>query len=277
MPNNFLDLHILDYCQLQCRHCYLNKGNTIMPLDMVKAVCSDFLETKFPLPESTIILSGGDPLLHPDFSEICKLIRELNGRVVLSTNGILISKVIDTFQCSDSVQVSVDGDRQTHDSIRGDGSYDCAVRALHLLQERHIPHSISFTVNQENHHSVDHVINLCSETGSYLFNFNFFQPIQNNNLEPIPYSQWIQLRRDVSKKLESFHILMPEICLLTGCIAGILGVSILPDGTIWDCSRNQKILGKYPQKIREVLFWDKIRDKTSRDQFQTCCKRLHHE
>jgi|GEM_PF-3871397 MoaA/NifB/PqqE/SkfB family radical SAM enzyme len=27
MPVNFLDLHIVDFCQLSCRHCYLNKGS----------------------------------------------------------------------------------------------------------------------------------------------------------------------------------------------------------------------------------------------------------
>jgi MoaA/NifB/PqqE/SkfB family radical SAM enzyme len=248
-----------------------------MPLDMVKNICTDFLNTEFPLPHSTIILSGGDPLLHPNFSDICRIVRELNGRVVLSTNGILIPTVIDEFQRSDSVQVSIDGDASTNDSIRGAGSYNCAVQALQLLQERHIPHSISFTVNQENQHCIEHVINLCSETGSYLFNFNFFQPVQNKNLDPIPYSQWIKHRQDVSRKLKKLHILMPDTCLKTGCIAGILGISILPDGTIWDCSRHQQILGKFPQKIRDVLFWNEIRDKTSRDQFQTCCRRSSHE
>lgn len=57
---NFLDLHIVDYCQLNCRHCYLSQGNSFMPIDLLKNVCIDFLQTNFPLTESTIILSGGN-------------------------------------------------------------------------------------------------------------------------------------------------------------------------------------------------------------------------
>lgn len=47
MPSNFLDLHIVDVCQLNCRHCYLNKSNRIMPLDMFKAICEDFPSNRF--------------------------------------------------------------------------------------------------------------------------------------------------------------------------------------------------------------------------------------
>ena len=63
MPQNFLDLHIVDFCQLDCKHCYLNKGNRVMPSDMLRAICEDFLKTDFPLPRSDLI-SGGEPLLH---------------------------------------------------------------------------------------------------------------------------------------------------------------------------------------------------------------------
>ncbi|MBA7514210.1 hypothetical protein ES705_06235 [subsurface metagenome] len=61
MPQNFLDLHIVDFCQLNCKHCYLNEGNSVMPLDMIRLICTDFLQTAFPLPQSAIIFSGGDP------------------------------------------------------------------------------------------------------------------------------------------------------------------------------------------------------------------------
>ena len=69
MPQNFLDLHIVDFCQLDCKHCYLNKGNRVMPLDMLRTICEDFLSTNFTQPRSDIILSGGEPLLHPKFVE----------------------------------------------------------------------------------------------------------------------------------------------------------------------------------------------------------------
>ena len=274
MPENFLDLHIVDYCQLNCKHCYLNKGNRVMPLDMLRAICEDFLQTDFPLPQSSLILSGGDPLLHSNFVEACDIVRKLNGHIRLSTNGILIPKYIHTFHKNDGIQVSVDGDRKAHDFIRGKGSYEKAVKALNLLDEYGIRHSISFTICKANKHCVDHIIDLCIETGACTHNFNIYQPIRKGELKPLRYTEWIKLKRNVENRTEKAGIYLPEGCIEGGCIARILGLSVLPDGTYWDCSRNQKIIGKYPQPIREILLWDNIKKQMPVNPFETCCRNL---
>ena len=274
MPANFLDLHIVDFCQLDCKHCYLNKGIKVMPLDMLEFICEDFLKTALSLPQSELTLSGGEPLLHPDFMEASKIIRKLNGHITMSTNGILIPKYIHTFKKNDGIQISVDGDRKAHDFIRGKGSYEQAVRALKLLDEHGIRHTLSFTVNQANEHCIDHIVDLCIETGTRTLNCNIYQPIRNNTLEPIRYMEWIETRKYLEKRAEKEGIHIPSSCIEGGCIARILGLSVLPDGTYWDCSRNQKVIGRYPQPIREVLLWDEIKQHKSINPFETCCRHL---
>lgn len=277
MPANFLDLHIVDFCQLECKHCYLNKESNYMPLDMVEAICKDFLLTNFPLQKSNIILSGGDPLLHPNFEDVYAIVRKLNGSISLSTNGILIPRYISTFRKNDGIQVSVDGNEKIHDFIRGKGNYEDVVKALKLLDEYGIRHSIGFTINQLNKHCVDHIIDLCIETGSSTLNCNIFQPINNSVLQPITFKEWLRIREYASRRTKKEGIHLPEVCIEKGCCAGILGLSVLTDGTYWDCSRNQKVLGKFPQKISDVLFWDNIKNVKPRDQFETCCRSLIYE
>lgn len=77
-----------------------------MPLDMLRAICTDFLKTAFPLPQRAIILSGGEPLLHPNFVEPCNIVRKLNGHVTMSTTGILIPKYVHTFQKNDVIHMN---------------------------------------------------------------------------------------------------------------------------------------------------------------------------
>lgn len=247
-----------------------------MPLDMLRAICEDFLKTGFPLSQSRIILSGGDPLLHPGFVGVCGTVRKLNGRVTLSTNGILIPKYIHTFHKNDGIQVSVDGNEEVHDYIRGEGSYQKAVKALHLLDENGINHGVGFTLNRLNLKCVDHVIDLCIDTGSRTLNLNLYQPLYNH-LEAVTFKKWLEIRGYAIKRAEKEGIYIPTSCIEKGCIAGVLGISVLPDGTYWDCSRNQMIIGNYPQKIEEALFWENIVDEKPRDQFETCCRRLRYE
>ncbi len=168
----------------------------------------------------------------------------------------------------------MDGDEKAHDFIRGKGSYKKAVKALKLLDEYGIRHTLSFTINHANRHCIDHIIDLCVETGAHTLNFNIYQPIRNNALKPIRYTEWIELRKYVKKRLEKEGIYLPEGCIVGGCIARILGLSVLPDGTYWDCSRNQKVIGTYPQPIREVLLRDNLENQTPRNPFETCCRNL---
>ncbi|HHE40620.1 MAG TPA: radical SAM protein [Candidatus Cloacimonetes bacterium] len=273
-PKNFLDLHIVDFCQLDCKHCYLNKRNNAMPLNMIISVCTDFLQTKFPLQSSGIILSGGEPLLHPSFIKVCDIMRKLDGSIRMSTNGILMPAFIHIFKRRDNIQVSVDGDQKAHDFIRGKGTYEKAIVSLKLLDRYKIGHSIAFTINQANEHCIDHIIDICIETGTRTLNCNIYQPIRNNALEPIRYMEWMEIRKYLEKRAEKEGIHIPSSCIEGGCIARILGLSVLPDGTYWDCSRNQKVIGRYPQPIREVLLWDHIKEYKSVNPFDTCCRNL---
>ncbi|MDD1729244.1 MAG: hypothetical protein LUQ50_09245 [Methanospirillum sp.] len=246
-------------------------------MEMVYAICRDFMSTDLPTLHRRIILNGGDAPLHPDFPEICKCIREISGSVVFSSNGILIKDVIHLLRTSDAIQISIDGDQDTHDCIRGTGNYDVAVEALHLLNEHQIPHSLSFTIHRENLYCLDHIMDLAIQTKSALLNINCYSPVIACGLEPISYNDWIRLKKKARIHLARYGISVPIGCTETGCIGGILGVSILPDGTYWDCSRNQKVIGRYPQKIGDVLDLGKIADGSCKNQFETCLRRIKNE
>ena len=97
MVENFLALHVTSNCQLHCEHCYFRNYTTAsikIPLETIRNLCVDFLGTDFPLNKYSIILSGGEPLLYSKFEQLCDLVREFQGHVRLSTNGILIPKYI---------------------------------------------------------------------------------------------------------------------------------------------------------------------------------------
>ncbi len=269
----FFDIHLVDYCQLNCKHCYLTKRSNTMPLSMFKRICEDFLSIQHPIKDIDIVLSGGEPLLHPEFPKIVEHLRSIMQPVRLSSNGLLIPKYISLFerQDGDGIQISVDGDQHTHDFIRGEGTYDRAINALYLLYEKSIPHSITFVLCKENSHCIGSLIKVCRQTGTKNLNIVQFNPFANTGLTQVTFDKWINLRERARKEAPDLHI--PPICAEYGCIGGILGISVLPDGTYWDCSQNQQVIGKFPTPIHSCLFWDYIRNTRSRDQFKTCkCK-----
>ena len=85
-------------------------------------------------------LTGGEPLIHPDFQKICRLI--LNGypdtMLVILTNGILIPALLDFFNTLPCdrlfLQVSLDGLEQTNDRLRGTGAFAQTTAGLAALK-----------------------------------------------------------------------------------------------------------------------------------------------
>ena len=266
MVENWLNLHVTSSCQLKCKHCYFKRYDGErgeVPLNIVKRICEDFLATDFPLDGYTIILGGGEPLLYSRFEDLCNLIRGFQNRIVLSTNGILVPRYIEVFEKCDGIQVSIDGNREIHDRIRGEGSYNRAIKALECLQEHGIRRSIGFTLTRENIHCVDHVIDLCKKFDCTMLNISLFQPFGYSE-NAVSFTKWLEVKEYASK-----YVVTPTTCVETGCVAGVCGVAVTPDLRYWDCPRNQKVLGKFPKPIREVL-----RKGESGNPFDSCCRYL---
>ena len=88
---------LTQHCNQQCPYCFAsyNSDNANISFDnFVKAV--DFIKKT---PNAKIGLLGGEPLLHPQFKEMCAYLcsdAQVNN-VVLYTNGILLHKFLDCF------------------------------------------------------------------------------------------------------------------------------------------------------------------------------------
>lgn len=86
-----------------------------------------------------ITVSGGEPMLHPDFLEISKRMRErFQGELVLSTNGTLITEEIakEIVKYYDKFEISLDGAcAQETDSIRGKGVFEKVMKAVSILKK----------------------------------------------------------------------------------------------------------------------------------------------
>ena len=101
-----------------------------------------------------LILSGGEPLLHPDIFAISRRAKAMGFYVALSTNGTLITRE-NIHQIADInyqyVGVSLDGMQETHDKFRQKkGSFDASIKGIQLCREKGIKAGIRFTLTRDN-------------------------------------------------------------------------------------------------------------------------------
>ena len=67
-----------------------------------------------------VLLTGGEPLMHPNLWALCVALKGLPARITLLSTGLLLSRhAPDITRHCDEVIVSLDGSREVHDRIRG--------------------------------------------------------------------------------------------------------------------------------------------------------------
>lgn len=142
---------ITERCNLACSHCIRDSSpyrNETAETSMIKNALAQIAQTH---PESLVLLSGGEPTLHRHFQELLDFGLKLGLTIKINTNGVtsffnenMVRGL--ALQPRLSVQISLDGDEAMHDSIRGSGSFQKAMRTLGRLVKHGIHCSVSTTI-----------------------------------------------------------------------------------------------------------------------------------
>lgn len=166
----FIAWQINTECNLGCLHCCEEAGHS-MSDEMDKDEVFNFLRQIVELKIPYVALSGGEPLLHPLFFEICEFLKSSNISLKVETNGEFIdyeiAKRIARLRFR-SVQISLDGaNSSTHERLRLAGDWNKAVAACRFLVKEDVNTEIVFVPTRFNIHEVGELIDLAYSLGAY--------------------------------------------------------------------------------------------------------------
>ncbi|MDP6543326.1 MAG: radical SAM protein [Phycisphaerae bacterium] len=155
---------ITDTCNLRCPTClYLLEDEdkftpSFIKVDEFKTILEAFNKRKF---AEVIFLTGGEPLLHPDLSELIDTCREYDLAVKTSTNGILLPKVEEVLPKFDYVNVSLDAfDEASFKEYRGGTPAQFAriKEGVGILNDKGVNFSVSFLLSNDNISQLDKML-----------------------------------------------------------------------------------------------------------------------
>jgi len=121
-------------CNLRCIHCYSDSDAREYPGELSWEQCRSVLDDLAQFGVPGVLLSGGEPLIHPRFFDLAGYARSKGLRLTLSTNGTLIDRT-----AAQRLQglgfayvgISLDGIGATHDYFRGrQGAFEKTVEAF---------------------------------------------------------------------------------------------------------------------------------------------------
>jgi len=178
-------VYMTNGCNLACQHCWLSpiyqpKGTTGGHLDF--DLFRIAVEEAIPLGLQNVKLTGGEPLLHPDFLRFVDLIKDKNLSLTIETNATLMTSALARYMKENStlrhISVSVDGaSKETHDSFRGvPGSFDKTITGIKMLVEAGFKPQVIMSLHNGNIDEIEDLVEMAQDWGAGSVKFNLIQP-----------------------------------------------------------------------------------------------------
>ena len=158
-------LYLTERCNSRCVSCdYWRHGEKDMTLEAVTRWLPDFAA----LGTRTVLVSGGEPLLNPEWPQIARLLRSRGLKLMLLSSGLSLAKhaaqVADSFE---SVTVSMDGTcAATYAAIRGLDAFDTVCDGVRAVARQGLPVSLRVTVQRANFRELPAFVTLARELGA---------------------------------------------------------------------------------------------------------------
>lgn len=313
MENYFaIQWHITDYCDQRCKHCYIfSEGheklitmsyeNMVHTTNEIIDFCKQIDRTPY------IYLTGGDPILHPDFWNLLEFFHQNKIRFCIMGNpfhlNLEVCKRMRELGCV-KYQLSLDGLEKMHDSFRKSGSFKSTIDAIKIIKESGMWVAIMSTVSKTNHKEIPKLIDLVDELGVDVYTVGRYCPTskekaydQNIHMTPLEYKMYMEecykkyLKHNNSKVtyqlkdhlwtlfLYEKGVFKPnfeelsENIIISGCNIGRNHITILPNGNIYACRRMESPVGNiYLNHLYEIWQSEKMNNYRQFDKFVKCSK-----
>ena len=188
-PPEALTLFLTHRCNLRCKMCgqWGESGatkllggeevNRELNIDVYKKLIAGFGGFK-----PSITLFGGEPLLYKNALELIAYIKAKGIHCLMITNGSLVFEAASTLVESgiDELNVSIDGNREMHDAIRGiPGIFEKIIAGLKKLaeikKERKAKKpfiNIQCTISKYNYKNLEEMLQVAAEAGANSLTFH---------------------------------------------------------------------------------------------------------
>jgi MoaA/NifB/PqqE/SkfB family radical SAM enzyme len=271
-------------CNLDCDYCGL-PGLKTEKSDLYGDELIAYLDMAIKNGLKIVSITGGEPMLHPDFEKFVIHCYENNVLVSVNTNGILVKKKIDFLKkyCF-QVVISIDGTESIHDFHRGKGSFATAKEALETLQENSIKTHATCVVTNSNYDQLDNLISFAKKNKIKIG----LQPVADEKLaggeitSNLSHEEKLTLveklisykksgSKEINNSIKSLEY-WRELYLnpkKVDCKAGLVFARVSQNGDLNRCGRVKNDIIKY-KTVLEMGFSDAFKSLTNSPECNSC-------
>jgi MoaA/NifB/PqqE/SkfB family radical SAM enzyme len=163
-------LYLSERCNSRCVTCdYWRHGRADMNFEAVQRLLPSLAQLR----TRVVLLSGGEPLLNPEWESIAHALRDAGLKVWLLTSGLSLAKnARRAAQAFDAITVSLDGtDRQTYQAIRGLDALDKVCEGIRAVADQGAAPGVRVTLQRANFWQLPGFVSLAKDLGARQVSF----------------------------------------------------------------------------------------------------------
>jgi heme b synthase len=207
-------------CNLYCAHCRASASQGPHEGELTTAECFSLIDDILEVGSPILILTGGEPLLRPDFFHIAEYATARGLRVVAGTNGTLITEDIAAKMTEVPISrlgISLDFPTpELQDRFRGTaGAFDAALKGIENARRYGIEVQINSTITKLNVHYMEDILALALKLGAIAFHPFLLVPtgrgkdLEAQELSPAEYERILNWIWDKQTELEGLISFKP--------------------------------------------------------------------
>lgn len=163
-------LYLTERCNSRCASCdYWRHGRRDLDLEAARRLLPSLAR----LQTRVALISGGEPLLNPEWRAIAELLREAGLTLWLLTSGLSLAKhVRHVARLFQAVTVSLDGcDGATYAAIRGLDAFEAVCAGVRAAAAAGLPVGVRVTVQRANYRQLRELVGLAHRLGAHQISF----------------------------------------------------------------------------------------------------------
>jgi radical SAM protein with 4Fe4S-binding SPASM domain len=256
---DYLILEITNKCNLNCIHCSVN-ANERYSQELTTEEWNRVISEASIMGVRAIGLSGGEPLMRPDFWKIAEHAVGKGLLVGLVSNGLLINEknIYKIKELNIDVQISLDSSRpEYHNWIRScDNCFEAVKEKLLLLKDHGVGFTLAGVATSKTYRDLPLLLEYAETVGAKSFRIQPFFPVGRGKL----HRNELDLDHEMTKYISDFllkaaktssievggfyfqfalepnSIVVDQSCEDGSCAAGIGFAGITHDGYMYPCS-----------------------------------------
>jgi Fe-coproporphyrin III synthase len=193
-------LYLTERCNSRCVTCdYWRNGRK----DLSLGAATRLLPSLTRLRTQVALISGGEPLLNPEWVQIARLLKDNGQKLWLLTSGLSLAKharrVAELFN---AITVSLDGTNSaTYAAIRGLDAFDKVCEGIEAAARAGVPPSLRVTLQRANYRELPAFIDVARRTSAKQISF-----LAVDVANPHAFGRTDDFRADVALRLEDLPV-----------------------------------------------------------------------